>query len=120
MRFAYGGLAILTTNLRKGIDDAFFRRLSFVVDFPFPDVEERMRIWSRIFPAATPTQGLDVSRLAQLSVAGGNIRSIALNAAYLAAEADAPVSMVHILRAARLEYAKLSRALAPSEIRGWV
>ena len=68
---SYRGLAILTTNMRSALDPAFVRRLRFVVTFPFPGPAERARIWARAFPAATPTQGLDTARLAQLSVSGG-------------------------------------------------
>jgi len=117
---AYRGLAILTTNLKEALDSAFLRRLRFVVDFPFPTAVERAAIWQHIFPAATPTTGLDAARLAQLNVPGGNIRNIALYAAFLAAEADEPVGMGHILHAARREYAKLQRKLASSETEGWL
>jgi SpoVK/Ycf46/Vps4 family AAA+-type ATPase len=84
---AYAGLSILTTNLRKAIDDAFLRRVQFVVELPFPDQPLREKIWRGIFPAGVPLDGVDFGKLAQLTVAGGNIRSIARNAAYLAAEA---------------------------------
>jgi ATP-dependent 26S proteasome regulatory subunit len=117
---AYRGLAILTTNMKQALDPAFTRRIRFVVQFPFPDTAERAEIWRRIFPAATPTEGLDVTRLARLNVAGGNIRNIALGAAFLAADEDAPVQMSHLLRATRAEYAKLERPLTDSEIAGWV
>jgi len=116
---AYGGLSILTTNLRKAIDDAFLRRVQFVVELPFPDQALRERIWRGIFPGEVPLEAVDFARLAQLTVAGGNIRSIARNAAYLAADGDERVCMRHLLEAARLEYAKLARALPPSEVRGW-
>jgi SpoVK/Ycf46/Vps4 family AAA+-type ATPase len=115
----YSGLAILTTNLRASVDTAFLRRIRFVVPFPFPKADQRALIWSRAFPAATPTQGLDAARLAQLNVAGGNIKNIALNAAFLAASDGGPVSMGHLLKAARSEYTKLERTLADSEISGW-
>lgn len=117
---AYGGLAILTTNLRANIDDAFLRRLPFVIDFPFPDAELRERIWRAIFPPRTPLEALDYTRLARLSIAGGNIRSIARNAAYLAADAGTPVTMRVLMEATRLEYSKLGRSLPPDEVRGWV
>ena len=116
---SYRGLAVLTTNMRSALDQAFLRRLRFVVTFPFPGPAERARIWTRAFPPATPTRGLDVSRLAQLSVAGGNIRSIALHAAFTAAEAGGPVGMREVLRAAVAEYAKLERPLSDAEIEGW-
>jgi hypothetical protein len=116
---AYRGLAILTTNIRSAIDAAFLRRIRFVVEFPFPDAAQRAEIWARIFPAATPTDGLDVARLARLNVAGGTIRNIALHAAFLAAERCEPVRMPAVLAAARTEYAKLERGLSDAEIGGW-
>jgi SpoVK/Ycf46/Vps4 family AAA+-type ATPase len=116
---AYRGLAILTTNMKKSIDSAFLRRLRFVVEFPFPGEAQRAEIWSRAFPAATPTQGLDARRLARLPIAGGNIRNIALNAAFLAADARSPVRMSHLAAAARSEFAKLEKALDERELGGW-
>jgi len=116
---AYHGLAILTTNMKSALDPAFLRRLRFVVPFPFPDVAQRAEIWRRIFPADTPTDGLDCSKLARLNVAGGNIRNIALTAAFLAAEAGEPVRMTHVLHAAHSEYAKLEKPLTEAEIGGW-
>ena len=117
---AYRGLAILTTNMMQALDQAFTRRIRFVVQFPFPDAAQRAEIWRRIFPPLTPTQGLDVGRLAQLNVPGGNIRNIALGAAFLAADCGRPVQMVDLLHAARAEYAKLERPLTGAEIAGWV
>jgi hypothetical protein len=116
---AYRGLAILTTNQKSALDPAFLRRLRFVVEFPFPDSAQRAEIWRRIFPDATPTEGLDAGRLARLNVAGGNIRNIALHAAFLAADAGEPVRMTHLLRAAHREYAKLERPLTDAETGGW-
>lgn len=115
----YGGLAILTTNFRKALDDAFLRRLQFIVEFPFPDADQRSQIWARAFPNGVPTRGLDLNRLGQLSVPGGNIASIARNAAYLAADHGTPVTMSVVLEAARLEAEKLGRGLTPAELRGW-
>ena len=88
---AYQGLAILTTNLKGSLDQAFLRRIRFVIAFPFPDARARAEIWQRIFPSQTPTQELDMNKLGKLNVAGGNIRNIALNAAFLAADAGEPV-----------------------------
>ena len=116
---AYRGLAILTTNLKSSLDDAFLRRLRFVITFPFPSVIQRAHIWRRIFPVEAPTRGLDVDKLARLNVAGGNIRNIALGAAFLAAGDGEAVGMEHVLRAARSEYAKLERPHTDAEIRGW-
>jgi SpoVK/Ycf46/Vps4 family AAA+-type ATPase len=117
---AYRGLAILTTNLKDSLDTAFLRRLRFVVQFPAPDAEQRAEIWRRIFPERTPTEALDVEKLARLGVAGGTIRNIALSAAFLAADEGAPVRMAHVLRAARGEYVKLERSLSDAETRDWV
>jgi ATP-dependent 26S proteasome regulatory subunit len=116
---AYRGLAILATNVKSALDSAFLRRIRFVVQFPFPDSGQRAEIWRNIFPRSTPTEGLDTQKLARLNVAGGNIRNIALNAAFLAADAGEPVRMTHLLRAARAEYSKLEKALTEAETGGW-
>jgi hypothetical protein len=116
---AYRGLAILTSNLKSGLDAAFMRRLRFVVQFPFPDADQRAEIWRRVFPGATPVAALDHAKLARLNVAGGNIRTIALNAAFIAAGNDQPVSMPHLFHAASAEYVKLERALTEAEVGGW-
>ena len=89
----YRGLAILTTNQRAALDNAFLRRLRFVIEFPFPDAAARAEIWRRAFPATTPVEGLDSTKLARLNVAGGNIRNIAMNAAFLAADGGRSVRM---------------------------
>lgn len=116
---SYRGLAILTTNLQNNIDDAFLRRIRFIVEFPFPEATERHGIWSNIFPGKVPLGDLQQNRLAQLNVAGGSIRNIAINAAFNAATECDEVSMKHILSAARLEYDKVGRSLTDSELRGW-
>ncbi|MDI3385032.1 ATP-binding protein [Streptomyces sp. B-S-A8] len=117
---AYRGLAILTTNMKKALDTAFMRRIRFVVDFPFPAEHERAEIWRRVLPPQTPTKGIDPDLLAQLTVAGGSIRNIALSGAFLAAEEGDRLQMRHMLAAARTEYLKLERSLTPTEVRGWV
>jgi SpoVK/Ycf46/Vps4 family AAA+-type ATPase len=117
---AYRGLAILTTNLRNSLDPAFLRRIRFVVTFPFPDAALRARIWEHIFPPDTPTQGLDLNKLARLNVTGGNIRNIALNAAFLAADEGEPVRMNHLLRTARSECAKMEKPVTTAEVGGWI
>ncbi len=116
---AYRGLAILTTNLKSALDNAFLRRLRFVVQFPFPDSTGREAIWRRIFPAGVPQQDLDFERLAYLNVSGGSIRNIALGAAFSAADMGAPLGMRHLLEAARAEYRKLEKPMADSEVGGW-
>jgi SpoVK/Ycf46/Vps4 family AAA+-type ATPase len=116
---AYRGLSVLTTNLKTSLDQAFLRRIRFIVQFPFPDATMRAEIWRRVFPQATPTEGLEPQKLAQLNVAGGNIRNIALNAAFLAAGAGEVVMMKHVLQATKNEYIKLERPLTDAEVRGW-
>jgi hypothetical protein len=117
---AYRGLAILTTNLKTTLDQAFLRRLRFIVQFPFPDAAQRAEIWRRIFPSDTPTENLDTRKLSRLNVTGGSIRNIALGAAFLAADEGQPVTMAHLLRAARSEYDKLEKPLSEAESGGWI
>jgi hypothetical protein len=116
---AFHGIAILTTNQKSALDSAFLRRLRFVVPFPHPDPSHRAILWRKAFPAASHTAGLDVERLARLNLTGGNIRSVALNAAFLAAEAREPVGMHHVIQAARAEYQKLERPFAATEFGGF-
>ncbi len=113
---SYRGLAILTTNMKEALDTAFLRRIRFVVQFPFPDAVQRSEIWRRIFPSETPTEDLDLERLSMLHVAGGNIRNIALHAAFLAADSKRPVDMKHIRQAVKREYAKIEKQLSAAEM----
>ena len=107
---AYSGLAILTTNLPSAIDPAFKRRLRFVVDFAFPDVVAQERIWHQAFPSAAPTIGLDYQALAELNLTGGNIRSVAINAAFEAARDGEAIGMKHVVSAALSEAKKLGNS----------
>jgi hypothetical protein len=116
---AYRGLAILTTNMRGSLDVAFLRRIRFIINFPFPDHGLRRRIWACMFPAQTPTAGLDLDKLARLNLPGGNIRNVALNAAFLAADEGCPVRMDHLLMSARHECGKLEKQLSSAEAGGW-
>lgn len=111
----YRGLAILTTNMKNALDKAFLRRIRFVIQFPFPDTQMRGEIWKRVFPKQTPTKDLSIQKLANLNVAGGNIRNIALNASFAAAHKDQAVTMLDIHNAARNEYVKLEKHMSPSE-----
>jgi hypothetical protein len=106
---AFRGVAVLATNKRGSLDAAFLRRLRFVVTFPMPQVPERAAIWRRSIPAGVPTADVDVARLAQLDIAGGSIRTIVLNGAFMAAAAGEPMSMSHLMESARAEYMKLER-----------
>ena len=113
----YDGVVILATNLRKNIDDAFVRRLHVAIDFPFPEETDRQRIWRQVFPATTPLAAdVDLRFLArQFKLSGGNIRNIALLAAFLAAEDGSIVTMQHIVRALRREYQKLGKLVTESD-----
>jgi hypothetical protein len=114
---AFGGLAILATNMKSSLDQAFMRRLRFVVNFPFPGVAQRKEMWRKVFPPQTPAAGLDFDQLARLNLTGGNIHSAALNAAFLAAQAGGPVTMAMVLEAARTELKKLGRVVNELEFR---
>jgi hypothetical protein len=114
---AFRGLAILATNMRSALDAAFLRRLRFIVTFPFPGVAERRLIWQKVFPPKTPTSGLDFDRLARLTVTGGHVHNIAMNAAFLAAQAGTPVTMPLVLTAARTEFRKLERPINEADFR---
>jgi hypothetical protein len=107
----YEGITVLTTNLRQNMDEAFTRRMRFVVEFPFPDVAAREGIWRRAWPQATPMAAdIDPVLLAQrFKLAGGSIRNITLTAAFLAAQHDAPVSMALVLESTRQELRKMGR-----------
>jgi SpoVK/Ycf46/Vps4 family AAA+-type ATPase len=93
------------------------RRLRFVVNFPFPSVAQRKAIWEKVFPPETPTQDLDFDHLARLNLTGGNIASIALNAAFQAAHQGVPITMPLIMESARTELRKLGRVINELEFR---
>jgi AAA+ superfamily predicted ATPase len=117
----YDGIAILATNLRQNLDDAFMRRLAFTVHFPFPDEASRRRIWTGIWPAETPLdQDIDLDFLARrFKLSGGNIKNIALASAFLAAEDEKPVAMAHLFQATRREHQKMGKTLSESELDGF-
>src|SRR5262245_24249678 len=107
----YAGAVILATNFRRNIDDAFVRRLDFVIDFPFPEPEDRRRIWELLLPAEAPlAQDIDLDFLAtQFKLSGGGIRNCSLSAAFQAADDGGLIEMRHLVRAVALEYGKQGR-----------
>jgi DNA polymerase III delta prime subunit len=120
----YEGVAILATNLRRNMDDAFLRRVQHIVEFPFPDEALRRRIWEIAFaPQAPLGDDVDFARLAStVKLTGGHIRNIVLAAAFLAASAGGVIRMQHIARAIRREHQKLGmqwdeRQLAEARVR---
>ncbi len=114
---AYRGLAILATNMKNALDQAFMRRLRFVVSFPFPGMPERRLIWERIFPPETPVEDLDYDRLARLHLTGGSIHNAALNAAFLAAQANSTVTMSLVFEAVKAEFRKLDKPVIEADYR---
>ena len=119
---SFNGLAILATNMKSALDQAFLRRLRFIVNFTFPGVAERKQIWQRaftglVFNPETDHGNLDFDRLAQFNLTGGNIHSIALNAAFLAAQRDEYVTMNHVMQAVRTEFRKLDKPINEAEFR---
>jgi len=114
---AYRGLAILATNLKSALDPAFMRRLRFIVNFPFPSPSERKLIWQKVFPLQAPREELDYERLGRFNITGGNIHSIALNAAFAAAQTNSKVTMPIVLSAARTEFHKLNKPISEADLR---
>jgi ATPase family associated with various cellular activities (AAA) len=114
---AFDGIAILATNLRANIDDAFARRLDAVVDFPMPDEEHRLELWERCLGPLIPREAdVDLGFCARaFELSGGNIRNIALAAAFLAADGERAVSMADLIKGTQREYRKLGRLLGESE-----
>jgi len=115
----FAGISILATNLRQNMDDAFTRRMRFIVEFPFPEDDDRLRIWRSVWPAEVPlAPDIDLSLLARrFRLSGGSIRNVALSAAFLAAEQRSNVSMHHLLRATRRELQKMGRLVNEEEYR---
>ncbi|MGW5241054.1 ATP-binding protein [Monashia sp. NPDC004114] len=107
---SFAGLAVLTTNARSALDQAFTRRLSAIVTFPYPDRAARLRMWSQALPPALPRAELDLGRLSEADLSGGGIASAALQAAYLAADDGRELTMEQLTRAVRWELAKTGRA----------
>jgi AAA+ superfamily predicted ATPase len=115
---AYRGLAVLTTNMKSALDQAFLRRIRFIVSFPFPDAASREQIWRRQFPPDAPLGEVDFTALARLNLPGGNIRSIAVNAAFKAADAGTRIEQSLLATAAHEEFAKLERSMGSAAMGG--
>ncbi|MFI5705270.1 ATP-binding protein [Streptomyces xanthochromogenes] len=118
---AFDGIAVLTTNLRANIDEAFTRRLDLVVDFPFPDVALRAVLWRSCLAGVPQEPDLDAELDAcakEFELAGGAIRSAAVTAGYLAAGRGSAVSVADVRAGARREYVKSGR-LVPGTGMPW-
>ncbi|SER93468.1 ATP-binding protein [Actinokineospora terrae] len=114
---SFGGVAVLTTNLRSNVDDAFTRRLDVVAEFALPDARQREALWDRCLGAAMPrADDIDLTGCARrFELAGGSIRACAISAAYAAAADDRPVAMADLVAAVRQEYRKLGRLVDGDE-----
>jgi MoxR-like ATPase len=112
----FKGLAILATNRKQDVDEAFMRRLRYVIDFPMPDVEQRLAIWWQTLPARVDASDLDMPFLAkQFRLAGGHIRSIVFNACLQNARTSPTpgrLSMAEVITAVKREYDKLNRTVS--------
>jgi SpoVK/Ycf46/Vps4 family AAA+-type ATPase len=112
----YRGLAFLETNRKNDIDPAFLRRIRVVIEFPFPAIGERSRIWRQVFPPGVPVE-LDYERLAGFNLSGGSIRNVALNAAFAAANEESPrVTMPLVIDAVRAEFNKLGSPVSEADL----
>jgi SpoVK/Ycf46/Vps4 family AAA+-type ATPase len=114
---SFDGLAVLTTNLRANVDEAFTRRLDMIVDFPTPDEGLRRALWEQCTAPPLPrADDLDLDFCARsFELSGGNIRSVAVTAAYLAAAAGGPVGMREVIAGVSQEYRKLGRLVLERE-----
>lgn len=118
----FDGLAVLSTNLRANLDEAFTRRLDAVVEFPLPGPRERRQLWSRVLSPPVPVGGdLDLDWVAaRFALSGGGIRGAAITAGYLAADAGRPVGMAEVVRGIYREYRKLGRLTLEQEFGEWL
>ncbi|WP_408646696.1 ATP-binding protein [Streptomyces carminius] len=113
---SFDGIAVLTTNLRANLDEAFTRRLDVVVDFPLPDAPLRRTLWDRCLGPVVPrADDLDLDFCARFELAGGSIRACAVTAAYLAAETRRPLRTADLVTAVQREYRKLGRLVLAGE-----
>ncbi|MFD3790724.1 ATP-binding protein [Streptomyces cyaneofuscatus] len=119
---SFDGIAVLTTNLRANLDEAFTRRLDVIAEFPMPDAEQRLALWDRCLGTSIPRDpALDLQFCAaRFELAGGSIRACAVTAAYLAAESRAPLAMDQLVTAVLQEYRKLGRLVLESEFGPWL
>jgi hypothetical protein len=111
----FKGLAILATNRKKDLDEAFLRRLRFLIDFPLPGAAERLRIWKMVIPPGVDVNGIDFDFLAQrFPLAGGHIRSIVFHACLQAARPGGPrrLTMESLVTSVKREYDKLDRSMS--------
>ncbi|WP_079272160.1 ATP-binding protein [Streptomyces sp. CB02056] len=119
---SFDGIAVLTSNLRANLDEAFTRRLDVIAEFPLPDEAQRRRLWDRCLGPLVPRgDDLDLDYCARnFELTGGSIRACAVSAAYLAAGTGAPLGMAQLVSAVVGEYRKLGRLVLASEFGPWL
>jgi ATP-dependent 26S proteasome regulatory subunit len=115
----YSGIVIMATNLKKNMDEAFVRRIRFIIDFPLPDEKQREKIWRNMFPNQVPiSPNVNLSELARkMKITGGNIKNISLRAAYLAAENDEIVKMDDLILASKYELKKMGNLYVDADFK---
>ncbi|MES0492133.1 MAG: AAA family ATPase, partial [Leptospirales bacterium] len=113
----YEGITVLASNIRQNMDNAFLRRINFIIEFPFPDGKLRAKLWQKIFPERAPLDpGLDFTFLSKkMELTGGNIKNIALAAAYNASANGDNITMTHLIKAAKREIEKMGKPFIVSE-----
>lgn len=112
----YSGIVILASNMKQNVDEAFVRRMRFIIHFPFPSEEDRARIWQKAFPANAPLGDVDFKWLARnLKITGGNIKNISLRAAFMAIERQSGINMECLIEAAKREMDKIGKISALAE-----
>lgn len=113
----YDGIVIMTTNLLRNIDDAFLRRISYIIRFPFPENEQRRMLWQTAFPAKAQLEGADIDFLAgSFEMTGAMIKNAALSAAFLAAAKNKPISMEEILKSVVKQFSKFGKTIGRQDL----
>ena len=115
---SFEGIAVLSTNFLNNFDEAFKRRMKFIIDFPFPAAADRLEIWKKVFPQKLPlSEEVDFPYLAgRFELSGSNIKNAALHGSFLAAQEGCPVTMRHLIMAVRNEYDKIGKILQREEL----
>lgn len=113
----YAGISVLATNLLQNFDEAFRRRISYMVHFPMPDASLRKELWEEIFPVDTPVDPeVDTCMLAQtFEISGAAIKNAAMHGALEAASEHSPVKMKHLLAGIQNEYSKQGRNFSAAQ-----
>ena len=119
---AHDGAVVLASNLKRNMDDAFTRRLHYVVEFPEPDAVQRERLWRAVFPAAAPlADDVDFGFLArQFELSGGDIRNVILEAAFLAARNATPIGMKELVCSLSRQLAKEGKMASLAAFQGYL